>query len=549
MAKAIKIWDGTTWQDLAVLAGNSASLSANTFTGNQSITTSSGTALEIIADNATTSEGLTINRSREVAAILLRRNNGIYASPTAILSGERFAGVIGSTHDGTSYSNNAAITMWASENQTSLTRGSYLSFETTVTGTVGRTEKMRIDPSGNLLVGLIDTGSVAYGGKIILQSSAGTQSSMFIRQAGIGSGHIGFAPNSSNIKLVNTYADGLIANGKGLEIDTNGNVLINTTSPSARLTSLAASGGSPLYLGMVATDTTNWIQAKIVRNGYSQQAAWLYVPSTTNSSNPVWYTGLNADSPNFVISTYDGTTFAERMHISPTGNLGVNASSPSYKLQVNALSASSTVDSLCIQNSGVSALGHISGIRFRYISAEPAAIRAILTDASSGAGSLGIFTSPDGTGASLTERMRVDSNGYLLVGYSSSNGAYRLQVNSQIFATSSTIATSDGRYKENVTSLSSGLNIVNSLNPVSFNWKKHDIHNFPEGKTIGFIAQEVQEALSEYEWIDNLIKSNINEEAEEEFLGIAEGNLIPILVAAIKELNEKFELLKLEVRG
>jgi len=155
------------------------------------------------------------------------------------------------------------------------------------------------------------------------------------------------------------------------------------------------------------------------------------------------------------------------------------------------------------------------------------------------------------------ERMRIDGNGYLLVGYTSSNGAYRLQVNSQIFATSSSIATSDGRYKENVLPISSGLDIIDSLNPVSFDWKEHPVHNFVEGKTVGFIAQEVKEALKDYEWVNNIIKTNTTEAVldedgnevtpAEEFLGIAESNMIPLLVAAVKELRAEVNTLKAQI--
>jgi hypothetical protein len=155
------------------------------------------------------------------------------------------------------------------------------------------------------------------------------------------------------------------------------------------------------------------------------------------------------------------------------------------------------------------------------------------------------------------ERMRIDGNGYLLVGYTGSQGAYRLQVNSQIFATSSSIATSDGRYKENVLPISSGLDIIDSLNPVSFDWKDHPIHNFVEGKTVGFIAQEVKESLKDYEWVNNIIKTNtteavLDEEGNEitpaeEFLGIAESNIIPLLVAAVKELRAEVNTLKAQI--
>ena len=169
-----------------------------------------------------------------------------------------------------------------------------------------------------------------------------------------------------------------------------------------------------------------------------------------------------------------------------------------------------------------------------------------------------------GTGAG-TSVLEITSAGYLLVGYGSSNGAYRLQVNSQIFATSSSIATSDGRYKENVAELTGGLAMIKSLRPVSFSWKQQEdvvidnkvvreAHNFPPGKTIGFIAQEVQEALKDNEWISNLVKSNeraaVKDEQgneilpAEEFLGIAETNLTAILVSAVKELGLELERMK-----
>jgi hypothetical protein len=139
--------------------------------------------------------------------------------------------------------------------------------------------------------------------------------------------------------------------------------------------------------------------------------------------------------------------------------------------------------------------------------------------------------------AGANEAMRILQNQYLLIGYTSSNGSYRLQVNSQIFATSTSIATSDVKFKKNVKEITGGLNMIDSLRPVQFDWKKNKTHNFVEGKTVGFIAQEVQEALKDYEWVGNLVKSNYNEETKEEFLGLAESNIIPLLVSAVKELK------------
>jgi hypothetical protein len=173
----------------------------------------------------------------------------------------------------------------------------------------------------------------------------------------------------------------------------------------------------------------------------------------------------------------------------------------------------------------------------------------------------------------LTEAMRINDACELLIGYTADNGSYKLQVNSQIFATSSTVATSDGRYKENVDTLDGCLDLVKALRPVIFTWKPQENitrisddgsevlvregHNFPKGTQVGFIAQEVQEALADKPWLGSVIKENIrpaikdnegNELApEEQFFGIAEGNLIAVLTNALQEAIGRIETLEAEV--
>ena len=147
-----------------------------------------------------------------------------------------------------------------------------------------------------------------------------------------------------------------------------------------------------------------------------------------------------------------------------------------------------------------------------------------------------------------TERTRIDSSGNLLIGYTSSNGAYKLQVNSQIFATSAIIATSDARYKTNVTPISNGLSLVNKLNPVSFDWKEHSVHNFDTKNTnVGFLAQDVQEVLKDEIYLNSVIRKNETElpdGTKEEFLGLSDSSLIPILVKAIQELTTRLTVLE-----
>jgi hypothetical protein len=149
-----------------------------------------------------------------------------------------------------------------------------------------------------------------------------------------------------------------------------------------------------------------------------------------------------------------------------------------------------------------------------------------------------------------TEAMRLTGGGYLLIGYTASNGSYPLQVNGQIYATSGTIATSDARYKTNVAPINGALAIVQTLNPVQFNWTEHHRHNFDTANvTVGFLAQEVQEVLKNEPYLNSIVKKNEikrkdedgTEVIEEEFYGIAEGNMIAILTKAIQELKAEFD--------
>jgi hypothetical protein len=248
-----------------------------------------------------------------------------------------------------------------------------------------------------------------------------------------------------------------------------------------------------------------------------------------------------------------------------SGNVGIGTSTPASKLNVN--NGFLQVDIGGIQTIRVGSTDSIIGGTDNNAVIQANTSKAIMFFAGG------------------AERARIDSAGNLLVGYTSSNGSYKLQVNSQIFATSSTVATSDGRYKENVKPITGALALVQALNPVTFNWKPHPVHSFAEGTTTGFIAQEVQAALANTPYRDSIVKSNhctlvpakyetiqlspaveevkdengnvttpaseakteqklISAAVTEDFLGIAEGSLISILMAAVKELTARLESLE-----
>ncbi len=84
--------------------------------------------------------------------------------------------------------------------------------------------------------------------------------------------------------------------------------------------------------------------------------------------------------------------------------------------------------------------------------------------------------------------------------------------------------TSDARFKTNVTGIENALGSILDLRGVTFEWDCGATdRNFPAGRQIGFIAQEVEEVLPEIVTTDsNGSKS------------VAYANVVPVLVEALK---------------
>jgi hypothetical protein len=266
-----------------------------------------------------------------------------------------------------------------------------------------------------------------------------------------------------------------------------------------------------------------------------------------------------------------GSSQTERARIDSSGRLLVGTStSNGYKVEIaDTLQADANLNySLAIRGDASGTTGNSSQIFLGGFNSTSRGV-AIASRLTANGNAHEMLFKVSGPAAAPTERMRINDDGYLLIGYTASNGGYLLQVNSQIFATSATVATSDGRYKENVAPLGGCLDLVKALRPVSFTWKpQEDItrtdddgnevlvregHNFPEGTQVGFIAQEVQEVLTDKPWLNSVIKENVrpavlddegNELApEEQFFGIAEGNLIAVLTNALQEAVAQIETL------
>ena len=135
-------------------------------------------------------------------------------------------------------------------------------------------------------------------------------------------------------------------------------------------------------------------------------------------------------------------------------------------------------------------------------------------------------------------KMRLTGGAELLIGTATDNGAYLLQVNSQIYATNATIATSDARFKTRVESLTDATSVIESLRPVAFDFIPQTDRNFATERQVGLIAQEAQSALAGTDYADSVVAQC------GDHLGLAYEKLVPVLIKALQESNARIAALE-----
>jgi hypothetical protein len=128
------------------------------------------------------------------------------------------------------------------------------------------------------------------------------------------------------------------------------------------------------------------------------------------------------------------------------------------------------------------------------------------------------------------------------IGYTTDQGAFPLQVNGSIYAAGTTYP-SDERYKENIIPLNKGLDLINKLKPVTFNYINTTENNFSEFEEVGFIAQDVDRALSTELFVKSIVKYTDESNTDSKMV-FSPQNLIPILTKAIQEQNALIKALE-----
>ena len=450
------------------------------------------------------------------------------------------------------------------------------------------TERMRIDSSGNVGIGVTSTGGYkfAVGGSGLKNQYITTDANNAYLYTD-GSSYIGTTGAFNNVFITN--------NTERMRIDSSGNVGIGTSSPGAKLDvvgninasstttlpavlalSNQAAGFAPANIQMrrvgAGNTTTPDSQTlgQIRFDGLStgavyDNAAFIQVDSGVNASGGM---------PSFMTfgTATSGAGATERMRIDSSGNVGIGTNSPAVILDVGPASGTTTNTVMRINGGGTAGYGP----QLRFSSA--GTLNSTLgTDQAIFGGSSADFSVYATTGNGVrfytngaNERMRIDSSGNLLVGttsssftsgtgiklrpaqdgsvsvtdtystnaatsyimYSTGAGTYRFYVDwgGTIHATSIVItAISDERLKENVRDIDTGLNSIMALKPRRFDWKEGKGQD--KKNAAGFIAQEFETVFPE------CVSTSKAGEDGIEYKNINHETLIPTLVKAIQELK------------
>lgn len=319
--------------------------------------------------------------------------------------------------------------------------------------------------------------------------------------------------------------------GDNINVDTTGKISLQKASTSAHGivkvgSNISVSGDSVISVPVATSGTLG-----VVRTGtnITNSSGVISVPTATNTTLGVVKAGAN------ITISGDGSINAANSYVHPSTHPGSmitqDAShrfvSDSEKNKWNGmlpLTGGTMTGTITGKNaSGAWIGGKTNACMMTTVGASSYASGITFTSTthtfsvgSLGNGQCGIYMYNNGTTENQTDgKLYLDTNGNAFCG-------------GQFTATGDIIGMSDKRLKRNVEPIVEALDKVKRLNGVNFIWRKDG------KKSLGLIAQEVQEVVPEAVTFNKDNKS----------YGVKYGNMVGLLIEAIKELNDRIVALE-----
>jgi hypothetical protein len=323
-------------------------------------------------------------------------------------------------------------------------------------------------------------------------------------------------PSNGNQKITlgeQTTADGLIYRGVAADTtltaksDTAAYFVLDTANLNLYTYKASATGKKWRQLGAdtAAIAYVNTYGTQTV-NGAKTFSSTVTGARFNPTANTVTGTGMYLPSANALgLSTNN----LQRLHITSSGDIGINTASP---LDVFTSRKILTINSTGTPNYGAFINFGINGTLYAYVGpttdffymGSQASIPFIMV-------------------TSGGEKMRLNTNGEVWMGYTTDQGAYRLQVKDSVYVGGNVSAAayttrSDYNLKDDIFDIKYGLNDILQLQPVEYTYKSNG------SKQLGFIAQDIGTILPEVVSFEDSM--SVNYQA-----------IIPILTKAIQEQN------------
>lgn len=324
--------------------------------------------------------------------------------------------------------------------------------------------------------------------------------------------------------------------------------------------------------GSVVLSTSPTISLATLTSGSQQFPQSLFISPTSHATSKrasIWLDGWSIlqdvegnGTKNFSIGeTIQGTPtqYPPRLVIAQgNGNIGIGTANPTARLNLvgggikihNGFSRSTTRPSLTttsIGNYEIRGVGSIGG-NTQVDGADDGFLRLSAGGGTNVSTQSSIDISGGSDNADMnntivlrtsgTERFRINSSGN--VGIGTASPSVRLQVAGDIIA-NSVAGSSDARFKKNITPITNPLQKVMQLQGVTFDWKTKEFSErlFPEKRSLGFIAQEVEQVIPE------VVQTENNAEG---YKSVQYDKVVALLVEAIKEQQKQIEQLQQKVK-